>query len=731
MRRAGGNDAKEGKKPWKHGSNGKIQKVSEQLQEQRRNLPIAKGADALIREIKSNDTLVLLGETGSGKTTQVPQYILESGVLGSGMIAVTQPRRVAATSLAARVAAEQGCSVGDRVGYAVRFQEAYGPETKIKFLTDGMLARELLADPLLSKYSVIILDEAHERTLNTDLLMASLKGIQEARKGNTKVPHSGKGKERADNSSCGALKVIIMSATLDAEKFSRFFGNAKIIYVKGRQHPVKIYHTVTGQNDFVDAALRTFFQIHVDQPPGDVLIFLPGQEDIESLEKSISSYASQLPLGKSRVVVCPFYASMPQDKQNKVFSPTTNGQRKCILSTNIAETSITIPGVRYVIDTGVHKEKRHLAGVSGSGFNTLLVCAISKSSAMQRAGRAGREGPGFCYRLYPESAFRDLPDTSEPEIMRCSLASATLRLKCLQRDFFDLELLDKPDGSAINAGMKTLWMLGALDTEGNLTPTGRAMSLFPVEPQQSRALLESRIHGCTREVLAIVAIQSASSKVFYDPGSGSAADSNEPGSRDIERRDQAQAARAKFIHISGDHMTLLNVFRAYEDLLKSSGGDSKSAKAERRDWCNRHFLHERALTEALDIQTQLRRICDTMRGREASFGLSDPNIELDWRSSVAEGPGSTVEAEKVLKCLMTGLVQHGALRSAERGYCPIMDKSKTIKIHPSSTLAGKKFDAIMYDELLFTNSGSTYARCVSAIPTSIISDLSAYRPRST
>lgn len=185
------------------------------------------------------------------------------------------------------------------------------------------------------------------------------------------------------------------------------------------------------------------------------------------------------------------------------------------------------------------------------------------------------------------------------------------------------------------------------------------------------------MHGCTREILAIVAILSSSAKVFYDPGSGTAAESDEPGARDIERRDQAQAARAKFIHISGDHMTLLNVFRAYEDLVESSGNDSKSAKAERRDWCNRHFLHERALAEALDIQTQLRRICDSFHGRDSSSnGESDSSMELDWRSSVAEGPGSTAETEKVLKCLLTGLVQHGAMRSAERGYYPIMDKGK-------------------------------------------------------
>lgn len=225
--------------------------------------------------------------------------------------------------------------------------------------------------------------------------------------------------------------------------------------------------------------------------------------------------------------------------------------------------------------------------------------------------------------------------------------------------------------------MKTLLVLGALDRERNLTLIGRAMNLFPVEPQLSRALLESRLHGCTREVLAIVAILSASAKVFYDPGSGSATDSSgDPGSRDIERRDQAQVARAKFIHMSGDHMTLLNVFRAYQDLVEASGNDGRSAKAERRDWCNRHFLHERALAEAMDIQSQLRRICDSMRRRDASHDTPDLTMALDWRSSVAEGPGSVAETEKVLQCLLAGLAQHGALHSAERGFYPVMDKGK-------------------------------------------------------
>ncbi|KAG5641908.1 hypothetical protein DXG03_003975 [Asterophora parasitica] len=337
------------------------------LQDQRKQLPIAKGRDALLQEIQDNDVTVLLGETGSGKTTQVPQYILESGHAGRGMIAVTQPRKVAATSLASRVAAEKDAVVGKLVGYSVRFDERSSAETRIKYMTDGMIVRELLSDPLLSQYSVVIVDEAHERTLRTDLLIANLKTIQKERNGRH---GSGKGKENANK--LNPLKIVIMSATLDAKKFSKFFDNAKILYVQGRQHPVKIYYSSEGQTDYVDSAMRTFFQIHIDQPPGDVLIFLPGQEDIESLEKSITLFANQLPKDEKGVLLCPMYAAQAPGQNAKVFAATPPNTRKCILSTNIAETSITIPGVKYVIDTGMCKEKRYLARDTGGGGHCLF-----------------------------------------------------------------------------------------------------------------------------------------------------------------------------------------------------------------------------------------------------------------------------------------------------------------------------------------------------------------------
>ncbi|KXN83112.1 putative ATP-dependent RNA helicase prh1 [Leucoagaricus sp. SymC.cos] len=639
--------------------------ASAQLQEQRKQLPIAKGRDALIEEIGKHDVTVLLGETGSGKTTQVPQYLLERGLAGKGTIAVTQPRRVAATSLADRVAKEQGISVGDVVGYAVRFDEKYTPSTRIKYMTDGMIVRELMSDPLLSKYSVVIVDEAHERTLRTDLLLANLKNIQRQRN-NASDP---KGKGNSDK--LNPLKIVIMSATLDAEKFSRFFHNAKIIYVKGRQHPVTIYHSAQSQVDYVDAAMRTFFQVHLDQPPGDVLIFLPGQEDIESLEKSIAFFAKRLPADKMDVLVLTMYASQSPTSNAKAFESAPPNTRKCILATNIAETSITIPGVKYVIDTGKCKEKQYLARDSGGGFDTLLTRDITKSSAMQRAGRAGREGKGVCFRLYTEEAFESMNQTAEPEILRCSLTSSILQLKCIGQNMEELDLMDKPEIDSIYSALKTLWLLGAIDKDQKLTPIGRQMASFPIEPHLSRSILASTEHACTKEILIIVSVLSSSSKLFLDIS---------------DQREAASDARRKFRHSSGDHMTILNAVRAYEEIVKNE------SKSQRKEWCKKHFINERALTESKKIREQLADVCKKV-------GL-DPEVS----SGENEDP--------VITSLGYGLVGNSAFLQQDGTYKQTMGHS-IIKIHPGSTMMNVKIPAIIYDELVYTN--QVYARGVSAI----------------
>ncbi|KAJ3516974.1 hypothetical protein NLJ89_g793 [Agrocybe chaxingu] len=647
--------------PHTNGMNsGSISAKAKVIQEQRRRLPIAQGRDALIDEIRSHDVTVLLGETGSGKTTQVPQYILESGIARNGMIAVTQPRRVAATSLAQRVALEQSVPVGSLVGYAVRFDEKHSSKTRIKYLTDGMIVRELMSDPLLSNYSVVIVDEAHERTLRTDLLIANLKSIQKQR---NPSPND-KGKGKADSSN--PLKIVIMSATLDAEKFSKFYHNAKIIYVKGRQYPVKIYHSAESQLDYADAAMRTFFQIHTDQPPGDVLIFLPGQEDIEGLQKSIQLFANQLPVDTPAVLTCTMFAAQDNSQNSKAFNQTPPNTRKCILATNIAETSITIPGIKYVIDSGKCKEKQYLARSAGGGFDTLLTRDITKSSAMQRTGRAGREGMGVCFRLYTEEAYSNMAVSGDPEILRCSLTSSILNLK-------------------FASALKTLWLLGAIDNNQQLTPAGRKMALFPLEPQYACTVVASKAFACTSEILDIVSILSASSKLFLDI---------------TEQREAVAEARRKFRHPSGDHCTILNAVKAYREITASSN------KHGRREWCRKHFLNERTFLEARDIREQLVVTC----GR----------VGIDATVSAKENE------DAIVKSMGHGLAGNSAFLQADGTYKQTMGQT-IIKVHPGSTLCDKKHPAIIYDELVYTN--QIYARGVSAIPKGFFLSLSAFKQR--
>ncbi|KDN50454.1 hypothetical protein RSAG8_00952, partial [Rhizoctonia solani AG-8 WAC10335] len=640
---------------------------------ERKQLPIWTGRRALVQATKENDTLIVLGETGSGKTTQVPQFLLESGITGDGMIAVTQPRKVAAISLANRVSTEQGTSVGGTVGYAVRFDEKAGPDTRIKYLTDGMLVRELLSDPSLSRYSIVIVDEAHERTLRTDMLLGSLKRIQQDRKeamANRKGGDKGKGKAIPGNA--GPLKVIVMSATLDAERFSRFFDGARIVYVKGRQHPVKLMYLKDNTTDYLESALKTIFQIHINQPPGDILVFLAGQEDIETIEKAIQTYSNKSLTNP--IVICPMYAALPAHQQARIFQPAPKETRKIILSTNIAETSITIPGVRYVVDSGMCKEKGYQSRGAGTGIETLTLRPISKSSAIQRAGRAGREGPGICFRLYTENAYGLLDDISLPEIQRCNLTFATLQLKCLQQDLSTTDLIDTPPSDAIVTSLVSLFGLNALDSTGHITPLGRKLAAFPLDPPFARTLVASEELGCLMDIIDILSVLSASSKVILDP----------PG----EQREVAVEARQKFVHRSGDHLTLLNILRAYLDVEQAND------RGNTRSWCNSNWFGEmKALSEALAIRSQLRSTCQRM------------NMDSTQK------PGDM--SDSILKSLLAGLFMNTALLQPDGSYKQIVGQ-RPVKIHPASALSGRKVTAILFDELVYTS--ATYARGVSAIP---------------
>lgn len=474
-----------------------------------------------------------------------------------GGVAVTQPRRVAAVNLAKRVAEETMTRLGSKVGYTVRFDDTSSPQTVIKYLTDGMLLREILSDELLLRYKVIVLDEAHERTLRTDMLFGMIKKIQKIRL------------ERQGEDGILPLKIVIMSATLDAEKFSEFFNNAKILYVSGRLYPVDTMFTVEPQADYLDAALVSIFQIHVNNPKGDILVFLPGQDAIESLTTLVNEYSAQLRPTQQKLLACPLFAALPPSQQQKVFDPAPENTRKVVLSTNIAETSITIPGIKYVIDCGLAK----LRGFNPKiGVESLLLHPISKSSAWQRTGRAGREAAGVCYRLYTEDAFRDLEDDTVPEIRRCNLAAAVLSLKASGVDnVLEFDYMDRPSRASLVRALEELYALGAIDDSGHLSELGKQMAEFPLDPTYSKVLIQSKEYGCSLEVIAIISLLSVDS-VFFTPS---------------DKREQATEARKKFIHPDGDHLTLLNVLKSYWEVK----GDV--------EWCKENFINNRNIKIAM------------------------------------------------------------------------------------------------------------------------------------
>ncbi|KAI8321913.1 ATP-dependent RNA helicase DHX8 [Martensiomyces pterosporus] len=633
--------------------------AAQRLKPQRESLPIFTARDAIVREVRKNPTVVIVGETGSGKTTQIPQYLLESGFsrYGQTAIAVTQPRRVAATSISKRVAEEVGTPLGGRVGYTIRFEDCSSDKTQLKFCTDGLLLREILSDPLLRRYSVVILDEAHERTLRTDILLGMLKDIQRERTRLAVMDDV-----HGDVTGIGELKVIVMSATLDAERFSEYFDSAPILYVAGRQFPVTTYYTTTPQADYLDAAHLTALQIHTETPSnsGDILVFLSGQEDIENVERLLRESAANFPPGVPHLLPCPIFAALPQAQQSKVFEPAPEFTRKVILATNIAETSLTIPGIRHVVDSGVHKVR----GFDPRIGESLLVEPVSKSSARQRTGRAGREAEGYCYRLYTEADYAQLPEDSVPEIKRCQLSMVVLQLKAAGvNDVMKFDFMDRPSKKALKHALLELYALDALDDKGNLTKLGRWMSEFPLEPSYSKVIYASQKAGCTREVIDVVSLLSVDS-LFFIPA---------------DKRDESNAAQLTFRSTEGDHLTYLNLLRAY---TKVSGD---------KDWCVEHFVNRRNMRHVFDVRQQLNRLC----------------VRLGMDTELSCG----TDLDRVLKCFLSGFFHNCALLQPDGSYRSL-NGSQAVHIHPGSSLFGKKIPAVFYDQLVFTN--KLHARAVSA-----------------
>uniref|UniRef100_A0A3Q2VAM4 Pre-mRNA-splicing factor ATP-dependent RNA helicase DHX16 n=1 Tax=Haplochromis burtoni TaxID=8153 RepID=A0A3Q2VAM4_HAPBU len=494
------------------------------MQEVRRSLPIFPYRDDLLAAIHEHQILVIEGETGSGKTTQIPQYLLEDGYTKGGMkIGCTQPRRVAAMSVAARVAEEMGVKLGNEVGYSIRFEDCTSERTVLKYMTDGMLLREFLTEPDLASYSVIIIDEAHERTLHTDILFGLIKDIA---------------RFRSD------LKVLVASATLDTERFSCFFDDAPVFRIPGRRFPVDIFYTKAPEADYLEACVVSVLQIHVTQPTGDILVFLTGQEEIEACCELLQERCRRLGSKIAELLVLPIYANLPSDMQAKIFNPTPPGARKVVVATNIAETSLTIDGIIYVIDPGFCKQKSYNAR---TGMESLIVTPCSRASANQRAGRAGRVAAGKCFRLYTAWAYKhEMEETTVPEIQRTNLGNVVLLLKSLGiNDLIHFDFMDPPPHETLVLALEQLYALGALNHMGELTKLGRRMAELPVDPMLSKMILASEQYKCSEEVLTIAAMLSVNNSIFYRPK---------------DKVVHADNARMNFVVPGGDHLVLLNVY---------------------------------------------------------------------------------------------------------------------------------------------------------------------------
>ncbi|KAM0682005.1 Pre-mRNA-splicing factor ATP-dependent RNA helicase dhx15 [Mitosporidium daphniae] len=623
------------------------------LLEKRRELPVYKSKENFLDQISKCSTLVLEGDTGSGKTTQIPQFLVEllSPKASGKLIGCTQPRRVAAMSVARRVAQEMDVELGAQVGYTIRFEDITSSATILKYLTDGMLLREAMFDPLLSRYAAIVIDEAHERTLATDILMGLLKEILCKR---------------------NDLKVVVMSATIEASKFQNYFQNAPLISVPGRTFPVEVFYTPNPEKDYLEAAIRTVLQIHITEPaPGDILLFLTGEEEIEDACRQISLEASRLNSDNSKpLTAIPLYASLPPSAQQKIFedAPRFKGVvgRKIIVSTNIAETSLTIDGIVYVVDPGFSKQKIYNPRLR---VESLLVSPISKASAQQRAGRAGRTRPGKCFRLYTEAAYKkDLQETTYPEILRSNLAAVVLQMKRLGiDDLVHFDFMDPPAPETLMRALESLHYLGALDDEGELTEIGKKMSEFPVDPPMAKMLLTACDLGCSNEILSIVSMLSVPS-VFMRPA---------------DSRKAADDAKALFAHPDGDHLTLLNVYHAYK-----RDGDTPN-------WIYNHFLSARSLRSADNVREQLSRVME--------------RLQLPLKSPVF---GTRLYYDLIRKALVSGFfMQCAHVEPSGNHYLTVKD-NQLVKIHPSSVLDSRP-QWVIYGE--FTLTTQHYIRTVTEV----------------
>ncbi|CAI7674927.1 ATP-dependent RNA helicase DHX35 [Penicillium manginii] len=633
-------------------------------------LPIARHKESLLYLVEKYPVTIVVGQTGSGKTTQLPQYLDQAGWCKDGkVIAVTQPRRVAATTVATRVAEEMRGKIGEAVGYSIRFEDTTSESTRIKFLTDGMLLREALVDPLLSRYSVIMVDEAHERSLSTDVLLGILKKIR---------------KKRPE------LRIIISSATLQAEEFLRFFTDdefnpeaepadlggsvGRIISLEGRMYPVDTLFLESPAEDYVERAVKTVLDIHTQEPDGDVLLFLTGREEIDRAIQLISERAAYLHPKAPSLLTLPLYAGLTTEQQMYVFEPAPENTRKVIVSTNIAEASVTIDGIVYVIDCGFAKLRAYNPA---TGIETLTAVPISKASATQRAGRAGRTKPGKCFRLYTQQTYQELPEATIPEIQRSNLAPIVMQLKALGIDnIVRFGFLTSPPAELVIRAFELLYSLGAVDDYAKLTkPLGIRMAELAVDPMMGKVLLAAPKFGCLSEILTIAAMVSLQGTVWVQ--------------HDGDKK-AAESHRRKFAVEEGDHLTYLNVYQAF---ITKGKKESK--------WCRDNLLNYRALLRAVSIRGQLKRYLER-------FG-----IQTDETLSRHNAPDLSNTPEQIQRCLTTGYFAHAAKMQPD-GTFKTVSGGLTLHAHPSSLMFNRKADWVIFHEIMQTGE-KTYIRDVTKI----------------
>ncbi|PPQ71525.1 hypothetical protein CVT24_006473 [Panaeolus cyanescens] len=631
--------------------------------EARKKLPVFAQMDEFLKIFSENQVIVMVGETGSGKTTQIPQFVAYSDLphTRGKLVACTQPRRVAAMSVAKRVADEMDVQLGRHVGYSIRFEDMTEPGTTfLKYMTDGMLLREAMNDPQLSRYSTIILDEAHERTLATDILMGLLKKIAQ---------------QRED------LKIIVMSATLDAVKFQKYFSirsnsSAPLFKVPGRTHPVEVFYTQEPEPDYVEAAIRTVLMIHRAEEPGDILLFLTGEEEIEDACRKIKLEADDLlnnePDSVGPLSCIPLYSSLPPQQQQRIFdappaprTPDGPPGRKVVVSTNIAETSLTIDGIVYVVDPGFSKQKVYNPRIR---VESLLVSPISKASAQQRAGRAGRTRPGKCFRLYTENDFmKELEEQTYPEILRSNLSNTVLELMKLGiKDLVTFDYVDAPAPETLMRALELLNYLSALDDDGNITPLGSQMADFPLDPQLAKMLIVSPEFKCSNEMLTITAMMSVPN-VWLRPNN---------------QRREADLAKQKLTVPDGDHLTLLNVYNQYMNNRND------------KNWAWNNYLSARALQQAENVRAQLQRTME--------------RFDIDILTMTDE----TKLYVNIRKALVCGFFMQVAHKEGEKGNYLTVKDNQVVALHPSCGLESQP-EWVLFNEFVLTT--RPYIRTVSEV----------------